>query len=129
MLVQVHCKKCGEDFKLDIGDKPLSEVIESFRKETGFHCDPGNHVELSSRLNYWVFGELSEGSAPDPADQLKKLMETRKEVFSNEEFQKQILYEVTGFSMGCCICRDKKTRETVYFDFTHIGNVRYYYRI
>lgn len=130
MLVKISCKKCGESGKLDIGDKPLSIVLEELKKEESFHCGLGNHVELSSRLNYWTFGELTDEKPPTIEEQLKDLKNSYTEIFSNDEFHKQTKYSVSGFSMGCCICTDVKTGEKVYFDFkTLIDGKRYYYKI
>ena len=53
MLVEAFCKKCQNKFMIDIGDSTKVEIIALLEKREGFHCDAGNHMEISSPLNYW----------------------------------------------------------------------------
>lgn len=129
MLLNMECKKCGTKFKLDIENYSKEEYTEKLKKMDFFSFCPGNHIELSSPINYLIIGDVESGSAPAIDDQIKELKKQYKEVFSDDEFRAQKRYTVQGFSMGCCICDDKQTKERAYFDFKRIGNDRYYYRI
>jgi len=127
MLLKVECKKCGESFKLDIGTHTKEETIEMLKNRDTFEC-PGHHVELSSPVNYWIFGDVVPGNAPSEKEFLKKLKAEYPEVYKNKDLEKK--YTVSGFSMGCCICRDKTTGKKAYFDFENSpAGTRFYYKI
>ena len=72
MLLNVYCEKCGENFKIDIGDRTREETIDMLSKRETFEC-PGNHVESSSPVNYWRFGKVEAGKAPSEAAWVKSL--------------------------------------------------------
>lgn len=59
---------------------------------------------------------------------VRQLKKDYKEVYRNLAIQRK--YVVEEFCMGTCICKNKKTGETAYFDFKRSPNGhRYYYRI
>jgi hypothetical protein len=127
-LLKAYCKKYDNHFKIDIGEKSYDEVIAIYKRQTSFHCNAGNHVELSSPLNYWTIEkEVVEKVIPTNEEKLMELKKNYSEVYQNKDLSE--FYEVSGFSAGCCICRNKATKKKAYFDFTHIGNERYYYKI
>jgi hypothetical protein len=126
-VIKVYCKKCCENFSLITNGKTKEQIIEVLSKQKSFHCDAGNHMELSSPMNYWVLGEIINTEVPTDKEKLNKLKSEYKEVYRNKDLETK--YKVSGFSMGCCICTDKETGKKAYFDFTHIGNERYYYKI
>lgn len=128
MLLNVTCKKCGESFKLDIGDKTKKETLESLRKQETFSFCPGNHIEISSPINYLLIGDIVPGNAPSEKDFIENLRSQYSEIYENKEIEKN--YEVSGFSFGCCICKNRSTGKKAYFDFKHSPKgVRYYYKI
>ena len=125
MLVKSTCKKCGETFKLDIGDKSLPEIKKILAKRDSFEC-PGHHVEMTSPLNFWTFGEIIEGNAPTEAQWLAKMRDGGRKLYSNDEVRE--LFECTGFSAGMFIGFNKKTKEKVVLDFsTSPEGHRYYH--
>jgi len=127
MLCKTTCKKCGESFKLDIGKKSIEEVKKQLSKQNGFEC-PGHHVELNSPMDYWVLGEIIEGSIQSESDWLESMKKNGRILYSNDDVRE--LFNCTGFSMGIFCGTDKKTKERVLLDFSTSpeGN-RYYYRI
>lgn len=127
-LLKAYCKKCDNHFSIDIGDKSYDEAIAIYKRQNSFHCNAGNHVELSSPLNYWTIEkDVIEKVIPTNEELIEKLKKDYSEVYQNKDLSE--FYEVTGFSAGCCICKNKRTGEKAYFDFTTIGNERYYYGI
>jgi len=62
MMLNVECKKCGTNFKLAIGEKTLEQTKETLSKMTTFDFCPGNHVELSSPLNYLILKDIVKGN-------------------------------------------------------------------
>ena len=127
-LLKAYCKKCDNHFSIDMGDHTYDEVIAIYKRQTSFHCNAGNHVELSSPLNYWTIEkEVVEKVIPTDEEKLAELKKNYSEIYQNHELS--TVYAVAGFSAGCCICKHKTTGEKAYFDFTTIGNERYYYKI
>lgn len=126
MLLNVTCKKCGLKYKIDIGDKTPDEVRENMKKQDNFSCPVGNHIELSSPVNYLVFGDVEPGQAladPDWLDQKKKEGYT---LMNSDEVREK--FTCTGFSMGLYCGTNKKTGEKVVLDFMNSpAGVRYYY--
>ena len=127
LVIGVYCKKCNENFSLITNGKTKEEITENLKKQTGFHCDAGNHVELSSPLNYWVLGEITDKEVLSDSEKLQELKNAYTEVYTTSELQEK--YKVSGFSCGSCICINKSTGKKAYFDFTRIGNERYYYKL
>ena len=127
MLCKTTCKKCGESFKLDIGTMTKEQTIEKLSKQNRFEC-PGHHVELNSPMDYWVLGEIIEGSIQSESDWLESMKKNGRILYSNDDVRE--LFNCTGFSMGIFCGTDKKTKERVLLDFSTSpeGN-RYYYRI
>ena len=127
MLCKTTCKKCGESFKLDIGKKSIEEVKKQLSKQNGFEC-PGHHVELNSPMDYWVLGEIIEGSIQSESDWLESMKKNGRILYSNDDVRE--LFNCTGFSCGVFCGTDKKTKESIMLDFSSSpeGN-RYYYRI
>jgi len=127
MLCKTTCKKCGESFKLDIGTMTKEQTIEKLSKQNGFEC-PGYHAELDSPMNYWVLGEIIEGSIQSESDWLESMKKNGRILYSNDDVRE--LFNCTGFSCGVFCGTDKKTKENVMLDFSSSpeGN-RYYYRI
>jgi hypothetical protein len=126
-VIEVYCKKCNENFSLITNGKTKEEITEILKKQTSFECTAGNHVELSSPLNYWVLGEITEKEVPTDKEKLQELKNSYSEVYTTSELQEK--YKVTGFSYGTCICENKTNGKKSYFDFTRIGNERYYFKI
>jgi hypothetical protein len=125
-LLDIHCKKCGNDFQMDIGDKTIEEVRAILEKRDGYHCNAGNHMEFGSPLFYWVLGELHEGSAPTEDEWKKLATERHGHLISNDELRDK--FEVTGFFFGSCMAKVKVTGQEVCLEFIHSPKgERYYY--
>lgn len=130
MMIKTHCKKCGNTFNLDIGDKTVEQITEQLTNQRGFHCDVGNHIELNSPMDYWFFvGDPFEGSAPSESEFLEILKRSHHEVFTTDELRDQ--FDVKGFSyFGACVAIRKSTGQKYILDFTHSPkHERYYYSI
>lgn len=126
-LVNVKCKKCGKQSKLDIENHSKEEIEEWLKKDDGFHCF-GNHVELGKHSDYWVidWNSLTEGSAPTEEEFLSELKEKFVEVYNTKEIQEK--YDILGFSYGVCKAIDKETLKEKIFEFTTSPKgTRYYY--
>jgi hypothetical protein len=126
-IIEVYCKKCNENFSLITKGKTVEQITELLQKQNGFECTAGNHVELDSPLNYWVLGKIIDKEVPSDLEKLQYLKKSYPEVYTTSELQEK--YKVSGFSMGCCICENKTTGKKAYFDFTRIGNDRFYYKL
>lgn len=127
-LLNVECKKCGEQFKIDIKDQSIEQTKERLSRMEHFSFCPGNHIELSSPVNYLILKDIVPGNAPTEQEFIEKLKSEYKEVYENKELS--VNYEVSGFSCGCCICRNKITGKKAYFDFKHSpAGKRFYYKI
>jgi len=126
-LLDIHCKKCGSDFQMDIGDKTVEEVRASLEKQDDFyHCNAGHHMEYGSPLYYWVLGEVHEGSAPTEDEWKKLATERYGHLISNDELRER--FEVIGFGFGACKAKVKATGEETFLDYTHSPKgERYYY--
>jgi hypothetical protein len=126
-VIGVYCKKCNENFSLITGEKTKEQIIDVLKKQTSFHCDAGKHVELSSPLNFWVLGEITDKEVLSDSEKLQELKNAYPEVYTTSELQE--IYNVSGFSCGSCICEHKNTGKKAYFDFTRIGDERFYFKI
>lgn len=128
-LVQVHCKECGEDFKLDVGDATPEEVEAELAARDTFEC-PGHHVELSSPMNYWEIDweSAEEGSAPTDEEWLAKLKESYDEVYDSAQAVKDAGIEITSFAFGIPMAKDVETGKDINLDFASApSGKRYYY--
>lgn len=125
-LVDVECKICGETFSFDMGEKSLEEVKDVLGKRDCFQC-PGHHFENASPLAFLIFGKIHDGKAPSDEEWYKQMCELHGKLYSSDELP--VEFEVSGFSCGMCVARDKKSGNTVYLDFKPSpSGKRYYYR-
>lgn len=129
-LVKCTCKKCGETFKIDIGNLTREGVEAWLAKDTGgFQC-PGMHVELGRRSDYWMldWDSLSEDSKLSDEDWLRQLMSDKGVVWTTDELT--AYFDVKSFAMGYCIAKDKTTGDDVCLSYAHApqSGKRYYYR-
>jgi hypothetical protein len=101
-LVEVYCKKCGENFKLNIGAHTKEEVIDML------HWD-----------------SLEEEKVPTEAEWIADF-KAKHEAYTHQELEEK--FEITGFAYGACHAIDKVTNEERYFDFaTSPQGKRLYY--
>lgn len=126
-VIEVYCKKCNENFTLITKGKNREQIEEILQKQNGFECTAGNHVELDNPMNYWVLGKIIDKEVPLDLEKLQDLKNSYSEVYSTSELQEK--YKVSGFSFGTCICENKSNGKKAYFDFTRIGNDRFYYKL
>jgi hypothetical protein len=125
-LIDVNCKTCGSDFKLDVGDMTVEQVTDMLRKRDGFHCDTGNHMELGSPMNHWTLGKMCEGNAPTEEEWYEKMTAQHGKLISTSELREK--FEVTGFAFGACMAKVKATGQEICLEFIHSPKgVRYYY--
>lgn len=125
-IMEVHCKTCGEDFGMDIGDMKYEEVVELLSKKDSFHCNAGHHMELGSPMRHWVLGKIREGSSPTEEDWMKTALERHDQLYTSDELSEK--FEVTGFAYGACMAKHKATGKEVCLSFTHSPKgTRYYY--
>jgi len=124
-LMDVHCKTCGNDFHLDIGDMTFEETHELLEKRESFHCDAGNHMELSSPVFHWVLGKIHEGSAPTEEEWYKTMTDRHGHLISTDELREK--FEVTGFAFGACMAKVKVTGQEICLDFIHSPKGERYY--
>jgi hypothetical protein len=125
VLVSVHCKTCNNNFKLDIGSMTVEETQKLLEKRDGFHCDAGNHMELGSPMNHWVFGSVHEGSAPTEEEWYKKMTAEYGKLMSTDELRDK--FEVTGFAFGACMAKVKATGQEICLHFIHSPKGERYY--
>ena len=125
-LMDVNCKICGNDFKMDIGEHTMEEVIAMLKKRDSFHCNAGNHMEIGSPINHWTFGKIHDGSAPTEEEWYDKMTAQYGKLIGTDELREK--FEVTGFAFGSCMARVKATGQEICLDFIHSPKgVRYYY--
>jgi hypothetical protein len=125
MLLNVTCKKCGLKYRIDIGDKTIDQVKETMKKQDTFSC-PGHHIELSSPLNFLVFGEIEDGRALSDPEWLNQKKKEGFTLMNSDEVREK--YTCTGFSCGLYCGKNKKTGESVVLDFMNSpAGVRYYF--
>jgi hypothetical protein len=125
-LVEVYCKKCGENFKLNIGAHTKEEVIDMLQKQETFSC-PGQHVEITSPLRYWEINwdSLKEEQVPTEEEWISDF-KAKHEAYTKQEIEEK--FEVVDFAFSMLHTIDKKTREDRYFDFvTSPKGKRLYY--
>ena len=131
-MVKTTCRKCNETFTLNIGENTLDEAIEMLKQTKGFECTAGHHIELGSPMDYWTIHPETIYEAQPMTDQdwlerLKATVESGK-VWDTQELARD--YEISGFSAGLCIAKDRTTREEVCFDHgASPSGKRYYWRI
>lgn len=126
-LIKFHCKKCGGDFKLNVGNASKEEVEKTLNKWDSFEC-PGHHVELTTPLKFWEidWSSLEESETMPQEEWLANLKSTYEIVVNTKELSE--LYEVQGFYMGVCLAKNKATGKEVTFDFaTSPSGDRYYF--
>jgi len=125
-LMDVNCKICGNDFKMDIGEHTMEEVIAMLKKRDSFHCNAGNHMEIGSPINHWTFGKIHDGSAPTEEEWYDKMTAQYGKLIGTDELREK--FEVTGFAFGSCMAKVKATGQEICLDFIHSPKgVRYYY--
>jgi hypothetical protein len=125
-LMDVNCKICGNDFKMDIGDHTMEEVTAMLKKRDSFHCNAGNHMEIGSPINHWTFGKIHDGSAPTEEEWYDKMTAQYGKLIGTDELREK--FEVTGFAFGSCMAKVKATGKEICLDFIHSPKgVRYYY--
>jgi hypothetical protein len=124
-LIDIHCNTCGEDFKADIGDMTKEELIATLKKKDSFHCNAGNHMELSSPMYHWILGEIHEGSVLTEDEWFKTMTERYGQLYNSDQLQEK--FEVTGFSFGACMAKYKQTGQVVCMNFIHSPKGTWYY--
>lgn len=131
MLVTIFCKKCLKKWDADIGDLTKEEVLANLGGLASFHCDAGNHMEMSSPLNYWEidWDTLREGYTPSDKDFVEELKKVYPIVVHYSDFTK--LFENIGFAYGSCIANvigdPNETPIMLNFIHTPKERTRYYY--
>lgn len=125
--MNVECKKCGSNFKLDIGNDTLEQTKEKLSAMKDFTFCPGNHIELSSPADYLILKDIIPGSIVTEAQWLSDMKERGIHLISNDEIHSD--YTCTGFCAGMFVGFKKdKPGEKVVLDHMRSpeGN-RYYY--
>lgn len=131
MLVEAFCKKCQNKFMIDIGDSTKEEIIALLEKQEGFHCDAGNHMEISSPLNYWDidWDTIKDGASLTDEEFVEELKKVYPIVVHYSDFTK--LFENIGFAYGSCIANvigdPNETPIMLNFIHTPKERTRYYY--
>ena len=131
MLVEAFCKKCQNKFMIDIGDSTKEEIIALLEKQEGFHCDAGNHMEMSSPLNYWEidWDTIKDGASLTDEEFVEEFKKTYPIVLSHSDFPK--VFENVGFAYGSCIANvigdPNETPIMLNFIHTPKERTRYYY--
>ena len=131
MLVEAFCKKCQNKFMIDIGDSTKEEIIALLEKQEGFHCDAGNHMEMSSPLNYWDidWDTIKDGASLTDEEFVEELKKVYPIVVHYSDFTK--LFENVGFAYGSCIANvigdPNETPIMLNFIHTPKERTRYYY--
>lgn len=131
MLVEAFCKKCQNKFMIDIGDNTKEEIIALLEKQEGFHCDAGNHMEMSSPLNYWDidWDTIKDGASLTDEEFVEELKKVYPIVVHYSDFTK--LFENIGFAYGSCIANvigdPNETPIMLNFIHTPKERTRYYY--
>ncbi len=131
-MVKATCRKCKETFTLNISENTLDEAISLLKQAKGFECTAGHHVELGSPMDYWTIHPetVYEAEPMTHEEWLARLKTTvaKGAVWDTQELARD--FEITGFTAGLCIGRDRKTREEVCFDYgASPSGKRYYWRI
>jgi hypothetical protein len=129
MLVDYKCKKCECIGTLDIGDLTREQVEAKMKEIKSFHCDPGNHMEISSPTNYWTidWDTLREGSSMTEEQFVDYLKGKFDEVIHYEEVQKK--YKILGFLGGVVAAMEIKTNNPCNLFYYHSPKgTRYYVR-
>jgi len=113
---------------MDIGTMTKEQFIQHLSKrKNGFEC-PGHHVELDSPLNYWILGDIIEGSIQSESDWLDSMKKNGRILYSNDDVRE--LFTCNGFSYGIFCGKEKSTGKDIMLDFsTSPDGNRYYYRI
>lgn len=124
MLLKVTCKKCNENFKLDVGNKTIDQVKEQLKNQSSFEC-PGHHMEISSPINYWILGEIIPGEIQTEKEWLTDIKNRGIKLYSHDEIND--LFVCGGFSYGLFCGHNKKTGEKVVFDFMRSPEGKRYY--
>ena len=127
MMLNVTCKKCNTSFKLDISNDTLDQTKEKLSAMDTFSFCPGNHIEISSPINYLVFGDIVEGKIQTEKQWLKDMKKKGYKLISNDDIQKN--YSCNGFSSGFFIGFKKDNpNDKLVLDFMRSpeGN-RYYF--
>ena len=131
MLVEAFCKKCQNKFMIDIGDKTKEEIIALLEKQEGFHCDAGNHMEMSSPLNYWDidWDTIKDGASLTDEEFVEELKKIYPIVLSHSDLPK--IFENVGFAYGACIASiiGDPNETPIMLNFVHAprSRDRYYY--
>ena len=116
---------------IDIGDSTKVEIIALLEKREGFHCDAGNHMEISSPLNYWDidWDTIKDGASLTDEEFVEELKKVYPIVVHYSDFTK--LFENIGFAYGSCIANvigdPNETPIMLNFIHTPKERTRYYY--
>jgi len=127
VLMNVECKKCNTSFKLDIGNDTLEQTKVKLSAMDTFSFCPGNHIEISSPINYLILKDIIEGKIQTEEDWLKDMKKKGYKLISNDQIHTD--YTCTGFSCGMFVGYKKDNpKEQLVLDFMRSpdGN-RYYY--
>jgi len=127
MMLNVECKKCGTNFKLAIGEKTLEQTKETLSKMTTFDFCPGNHVELSSPLNYLILKDIVKGNIQTEEEWLSDMKKKGYKLISNDEIHSD--YTCTGFCAGMFVGfkKDNPDKQVVLDHMRSPEGNRYYY--
>lgn len=132
MLVKATCKKCGGSGYFDIGEMTKEEFLKKFSEIETFHCYFGNHVEISSPIDYFDIGweDTKEGTAPGEDEFVEGLKANYLEVLNTKELCSK--YIIDSFYGGMCLCHRKDDEDINYptvFQFVSSPRGERYYII
>lgn len=129
--VNVKCRKCGAELKLDVGSaETMSDVRSKMDSIKPFHCNAGLHMEFGSMGDYY---QILDETIRIDSETVMTDVEWQTSIGSGPFYTTQELsktFDIEGFMAPFCSGRRKDTGAKAVLSFGHApSGERYYWEV